>query len=138
MTEKMAKPEEMVAAAASARLFAYAPYSRFRVGAALLDDEGRLFTGCNVENATYGATCCAERTAVNKAVSEGSRRFIRIAVVSDEDKPCLPCGICRQVLLEFAEPGFELLAGTPSGRYETYRMDELLPNAFTLKADTCK
>jgi cytidine deaminase len=127
--------EKLIAAAAEARLAAYAPYSRYRVGAALEDTDGRIFTGCNIENVSSGATCCAERTAVGKAISEGSRKIRRVAVVSDEDKPCLPCGICRQVLAEFAAPDFILLAGTPIGRYKILKLDELLPNAFSRKAD---
>jgi cytidine deaminase len=130
------KPDDraLVLTAARAREQAYVPYSHFHVGAALLDGEGRLFTGCNVENASYGATCCAERTAVFKAISEGSRQIRRIAVVGDQTEPCLPCGICRQVLAEFAASDFELLAGTPDGRFESYRLDDLLPHAFRLDA----
>jgi cytidine deaminase len=123
----------LVEAASAAREPAYAPYSHFRVGAALVDEEGRLFTGCNVENASFGATCCAERTAVYKAVSGGARSIKRIAVVGDQSAPCFPCGICRQVLAEFAAPDFRLLAGTPEGSFETYELDELLPHTFRLK-----
>lgn len=82
---------------------AYAPYSGFRVGAALLTQSGKIFTGCNVENASFGATCCAERTAVYKAISEGERSFRAIAVVSSGERPTAPCGICRQVLSEFSD-----------------------------------
>ncbi len=126
---------DLVQAAASAREQAYAPYSHFRVGAALVDQQGRLFTGCNVENASFGATCCAERTAVYQAIAAGSRSILRIAVVGDQREPCLPCGICRQVLAEFAAPDFRLLAGTPDGSFEVYRLDELLPHAFHLPED---
>lgn len=124
---------QLIAAAAAAREHAHAPYSHFRVGAALLDETGRLFTGCNVENASYGATCCAERVAIFKAISEGGRKIAKIAVACDQDEPCMPCGICRQVMAEFAAPDFELLAASPSGRSRRYTMAELLPDAFTLR-----
>ena len=94
--------ELLIRAAVAARQNAYAPYSHFRVGAALIDDRGHCHTGCNIENASYGATCCAERTAVFKAISEGAQRIRRLAVVSDQAELCMPCGICRQVMAEFA------------------------------------
>lgn len=121
---------DLIAAALAARSAAYAPYSRFRVGAALLDDQGRLFTGCNIENASYGATCCAERTAIFKAVSEGAKAIKSMAVVSDQAEYCLPCGICRQVMAEFADAGFTLLAAAPDGRHLSLSLAELLPHAF--------
>jgi cytidine deaminase len=121
---------ELIAVADSARGSAYVPYSRFHVGAALLDENNRLFTGCNVENASYGATCCGERTAIFKAISEGSRQIRRLAVVGDQDEPCMPCGICRQVMSEFAAPDFELIAASPSGSFRRYTINELLPDAF--------
>jgi len=127
--------EQLVAAASAARGNAYAPYSRFRVGAALLDENNRLFTGCNVENASYGATCCGERTAIYKAISDGSLRIRRLAIVSDRDEPCVPCGICRQVIAEFSAPDFILLAATPSGYSKRYTLAELLPDAFSLKSE---
>lgn len=126
---------ELIAAAIEAQKKAYAPYSRFRVGAALLDEQGRLYTGCNIENASYGATCCAERTAVFTAVAAGSRQIRRIAVVGDQPEPCVPCGICRQVLAEFAAPDFELLAATPSGTAIRLSLTDLLPYAFRLDPD---
>lgn len=121
---------ELIEVADAARGQAYVPYSHFHVGAALLDENNRLFTGCNIENASYGATNCAERTAIFKAISEGSRRIRRLAVVCDQDKPCMPCGICRQVISEFAGDDFELLAASPSGEFKKYTMAELLPDAF--------
>jgi cytidine deaminase len=133
MNRKNLDDQTLVLTAAKARAQAYVPYSHFHVGAALLDGDGRLYTGCNVENASYGATCCAERTAVFKAISEGSKQISRIAVVGDQAEPCLPCGICRQVLAEFATPDFELLAGTPAGHFERYGLDDLLPHAFHLE-----
>lgn len=135
MSKAEISDQELIAAAAAARLQAYVPYSRFHVGAALIDDQGRLFTGCNVENASFGATCCGERTAIFKAVSEGGRKIRRLAVVCDQDEPCMPCGICRQVMAEFAAPDFVLLAASPSGNYRQYNMQELLPDAFTLNQE---
>ena len=116
-------------AALQARERAYAPYSGFRVGAALLVDDGRVFLGCNVENAAYPACCCAERVAVYKAVSEGVRSFVAIAVASDSPAYTWPCGECRQVLHEFA-PGMAVLGVNRQGGYEAVKLDELLPKAF--------
>ena len=122
--------EQLIAAAASAKEQAYVPYSHFGVGAALIDEQGRVFTGCNIENASYGATCCGERTAIFKAISEGSRQIRRLAVICDQAEPCMPCGICRQVMAEFAAPDFELLAASPSGQFKIYSLQGLLPDAF--------
>ena len=124
----------LMAAAAGARELAYAPYSNFCVGAALLARDGRIFTGCNVENAAYSPTNCAERTAVFKAVSEGVREFAAIAVVGGkrgEISPlCAPCGVCRQVLAEFCPPDFPVVLGTPED-FRVYALNEILPLAFT-------
>lgn len=120
---------ELVRLAVEARKRAYAPYSKFPVGAALLAEDGRVFTGCNVENASYGLTVCAERVAVFKAVSEGVTRFRAIAVACGTG-PCAPCGACRQVLYEFAP---ELVVIMADGRGETWRaakLSELLPSGF--------
>lgn len=120
--------------AVEARERAYTPYSHFRVGAALLAENGEVFLGCNIENAAYGPTNCAERTAVFKAVSEGVRRFKKIAVVGGREGElspfCAPCGVCRQVLAEFCPPDFPILLGTPAS-FRSYRLDEVLPFAFT-------
>jgi cytidine deaminase len=119
--------------AREARAHAYAPYSRFPVGAALLAEDGTVFTGCNVENASYGLTNCAERTAIFKAVSEGRTTFRAIAVVGPQDDlPCAPCGACRQVLYEF---GPEMALITPAGAHDpggvvTTTVGALLPGAF--------
>lgn len=121
---------ELIAMADGARSMAYVPYSHFHVGAALVDDQGRIFTGSNIENASYGATNCAERTAIFKAVSEGSRKIRRLAVVCDQSTPCMPCGICRQVMAEFASADFELLAASPTGEFRRYTAQEMLPDAF--------
>ena len=128
---------ELIALAAEARKMSYSPYSNFRVGAALLGKSGKVYTGCNVENAAYTPTNCAERTAVFKAVSEGEREFLAIAIVGgsgDEmSEFCAPCGICRQVLAEFCDLGFPVVLGTPNN-YKAYTLGELLPFSFG-KAD---
>ena len=120
--------DPLVSAARAAQQHAYAPYSNFRVGAALEGEDGRVFTGCNVENASYGLTICAERAAVCAAVAAGVRRLRRAVVVSDTDPPAAPCGACRQVLSEFG-PELSVVAVGP-GRTLTWTMDELLPAAF--------
>ena len=120
--------EELVAKAMEARGKAYAPYSDFAVGAALLARSGRVYTGCNVENASYGLSICAERTAVFKAVSEGERDFEAIAVVTE--KGVTPCGACRQVLLEFGE-GIQVIVADDAGGYRVFGLQELLPEAFS-------
>jgi cytidine deaminase len=132
-TAKQISDQDLIQAASLARTLAYAPYSNFRVGAALLDEQNRLFTGCNIENASYGATCCAERTAVYRAIAEGARRIRRIAVVCDQPEPCMPCGICRQVLAEFATDDFALLAAAPDGSFRLYSLEQLLPDHFTFR-----
>lgn len=115
--------------ARQARANAYAPYSRFPVGAALLAADGRVFTGVNVENASYGLCNCAERTAIFKAVSEGVREFAAVAVIGPEDEvECSPCGACRQVLFEFG-PDMALVLASPDGARQ-YTVRELLPGAF--------
>jgi cytidine deaminase len=120
------------AAALAVQEMAYAPYSDYRVGAALLTEGGGIVTGCNVENATFGATCCAERTAVFSAVAAGHRSFRAIAVVTSGAEPGTPCGICRQVLAEFGGD-MDVLCFTPEGAEQVYRLSQLLPFAFTLK-----
>ncbi len=120
---------ELLAAALAARLHAHAPYSRFLVGAALEDSNGRIHTGCNVENATYGLTVCAERVAVFKAMSEGVREFVRIAVAADTEILTPPCGACRQILWEFCGD-IEVALVNPRGKCEVLRMKDLLPRAF--------
>lgn len=121
--------DRLITAAVGARRHAYCPYSGFAVGAALLADDGRVFTGANVENASLGLTLCAERVAVHKAVSEGVRAFKALAVACGEG-PCAPCGACRQVLLEFA-PGLSLLLTDAAGAKRSHKsIEELLPEAF--------
>ena len=120
---------DLIAAARAARENAHAPYSHFRVGAAVEDESGRIFTGCNVENATYGLTLCAERVAIFKGVSEGAKRFTRIAVVADTDRLTPPCGACRQILWEFSGDA-ELTMANLRGLSETLRLSILFPRAF--------
>jgi cytidine deaminase len=120
--------DSLIAAARSAQARAYAPYSNFRVGAALESADGSVFLGCNVENASYGLTICAERAAICAAVSAGVQRFRRAVVVSDTDPPAAPCGACRQVLAEF---GVDLpIDGVGAKRTISWRLSELLPEAF--------
>ena len=107
----------------------YVPYSRFPVGAALLCQDGTVFTGCNVENAAYGSTLCAERTALVKAVSEGHTDFSAIAISSQGDDYCWPCGSCRQMLYEFA-PKLKVLAARRDGQFQSVTLDQLLPHGF--------
>ncbi len=109
---------------------AYVPYSHFRVGACLLCEDGRMFSGCNVENASYGATLCAERTALVKAVSEGARAFTALALTSDQKEPIFPCGMCLQVLCEFGDFPI-LISGTDIHQYQIFMLHELIPHAFT-------
>lgn len=127
---------ELIGAAMGAMKGAYAPYSGFFVGAALLCENGEVYTGCNVENASYGATCCAERTAVFKAVSEGKLKYKGIAVVGgkggDIRSFCTPCGICRQVLAEFAKEDFFTLL-YDGQKTQRLALAELLPHSFTGK-----
>lgn len=124
----MISDEQLVQMATEAMEKAYAPYSGYKVGACLLSEDGRTFTGCNVENASFGATICAERTAVTKAVSEGARRFTAIAVVGS-GSPAWPCGVCRQVLNEFSDH-MRVIAGQAGKGYESALLAELLPHSF--------
>ena len=126
------KEEQLIDLAKQAKESAYAPYSRFRVGAALLCADGTVYTGCNIENATYGATICAERTAVFKAVSEGHRDFVMLAITSDSETFTAPCGICRQVLAEFCPDELPVLMSDREGRFRKMLLGELLPEAFRL------
>ena len=118
----------LIAKAYEAMAHAYVPYSGFPVGAALITEDGTLYTGCNIEVASYGATNCAERTAIFKAVSEGHRKISRIAIFSELEET-FPCGICRQVLAEFSDK-IEIIIGTEES-YKVYAMTDLLPHSFT-------
>jgi cytidine deaminase len=121
--------EALLEAALRARNNAHAPFSNFKVGAAIEDDAGRIHTGCNVENATYGLTVCAERLAVFKAVSEGARKFTRVAVAADTDLLTPPCGACRQILWEFCGD-IELILVNLQGKTERFRLKDLFPRPF--------
>ena len=120
---------KLVEAAIAAREHAHAPFSKFRVGAAIEDENGRIFTGCNVENATYGLTICAERVAVFKAISEGARKFKRIAVAADTEVLTPPCGACRQILWEFLGDA-EVTLVNLQGKSETMQLKDLFPRPF--------
>ena len=124
---------ELLECAVDARKMAYAPYSGFRVGAALVGKSGKIYTGCNVENAAYSPTNCAERTAIFKAVSEGEREFTAIAIVGGMDETiadfCAPCGVCRQVLAEFCDPDFRVVLGTPE-KPQVFAFKDILPYGF--------
>ena len=120
---------ELLNMAREAAQYAYVPYSHFPVGAALECSDGSVFTGCNVENAALGSTICAERTAIVKAVSEGRRQFVRIAIYGEGEGYCMPCGACRQVMAEFSKD-MEVLCTRSGGRYVSYRLSELMPHTF--------
>ncbi|HUA59271.1 MAG TPA: cytidine deaminase [Verrucomicrobiae bacterium] len=121
--------DPLIDAALAVRRNAFAPYSKFQVGAAVEDADGRIHTGCNVENATYGLTVCAERVAIFKAVSEGVRQFRRVVVAADTDVLTPPCGACRQILWEFCGD-VELTLVNLAGKTETYRLKDLFPKPF--------
>lgn len=123
--------QELLAIAVQAKENAYAPYSNFRVGAALLCGDGTVYTGCNIENASYTPTICAERTALFKAVSEGQRQFVAMAIAGDAT-PCSPCGVCRQVLSEFCQPSFAVVLQGQEGNPVRYTLEQLLPLQFSL------
>ena len=130
--------ERLIEAARQARARAYAPYSNFAVGAALLDNEGEIYTGCNVENVSYGLTNCAERTAIFKSVSEGKTKFKAIAIYADTETYCTPCGACRQVIAEFG-PDIVVIQANRHGEYILNTINEILPGGFTpemLKGDS--
>ncbi|MHB8917100.1 MAG: cytidine deaminase [Desulfocucumaceae bacterium] len=137
MDSKKETAAELVSEALAAREKAYAPYSGFRVGAALLAGGDRIYTGCNIENSSYGLTCCAERVALFKAVSEGERDFPAIAVVSDSEDFCSPCGACRQALAEFGERMMVYMCNN-RGQYQVRALEELLPAHFSMLPGTVK
>ena len=121
----------LIRSAIKAKELAYVPYSGFRVGAALLAADGRIFTGCNIENAAYSPTICAERTAVAKAVSEGCRDFTAIVVTGDAGDYLTPCGVCRQVMREFCSDDFTIYLVGANGTYKKLTLAELLPYSFS-------
>ncbi|MGI6034719.1 MAG: cytidine deaminase [Limnochordia bacterium] len=123
------EPEELIRQAMQARERAYAPYSGFKVGAVVLGGTGRLYEGCNVENASYGASLCAERVALGQAISAGEEDIQAVAVVADTEGICSPCGICRQVLIEFG-PNIDVVMANMRGDYKIVRSEDLMPYAF--------
>lgn len=126
------KPNKLAEAAVKARENARAPFSNFKVGAALLTSAGEIFTGCNIENASYGLTMCAERVAIFKALSEGARAFQKIVVAADTDELTTPCGACRQIIWEFCGD-IEIVLINLRGKSEIFQMSELFPRAFDAK-----
>lgn len=125
--------KELVIKALEARENSYSPYSKFKVGAAVLTENDSIYTGCNIENASYGATNCAERTAIFKAVSDGHTRIKAIAIVGDTSTHTYPCGICRQVIAEFSTETTDIILVKNENDYIVKTMDEILPGAFTKK-----
>ncbi len=130
MTDLKRQAEELVRLAEDARRHAYAPYSKFTVGAALLDSEGDVHIGVNVENSSFGLTICAERNAVAQAIAAGCRSFQMLAIVADSEEPISPCGACRQVLMEFA-PQLRIVMATTAGAVKERSLSQLLPDAFS-------
>ena len=126
----MLRDEELIELAKEARDRAHAPYSKFDVGAALITSDGKIYTGCNIENSTYSLTVCAERVAIFKAVSEGSREIVKIAVVADTENLTPPCGCCRQMIWEFASDETTVIMANLSGEVLRCEIKELLPKAF--------
>lgn len=122
--------QELVELARKAREFSYSPYSKFKVGAALITNEGKVYSGCNIENASFGITNCAERTAIFKAVSEGAREIDTIAIIADSDEPCSPCGTCRQAMAEFKVK--RVIMANLKGEVKAVSLAELLPYSFAL------
>lgn len=122
--------KNMLRMANEARDRAYAPYSNFRVGACLKGATGAYYLGCNIENAAYSPSNCAERTAMFKAVYEGERQFDALAIVWDGENPAVPCGVCRQVLAEFCDPEMPVICANRKGEYKLVAMGDLLPDAF--------
>ncbi|KMY54790.1 cytidine deaminase [Bacillus sp. FJAT-27231] len=125
------KKEQLIKEATVARERAYVPYSKFKVGAALLTKDGKVFHGCNIENAAYSMCNCAERTALFKAWSEGEKEFAALAVIADTDRPVPPCGACRQVISELCTPDMKVILTNLQGDVEETTVKELLPGAFS-------
>ncbi len=128
--------KDLIIKAIDARQNAYAPYSKYKVGAALLTSSGKVYTGCNIENSAYSPTVCAERTAFFKAVSEGEKDFVKMALVCGYDNKlgwCTPCGVCLQVMAEFCKDDFEIITAINAEEYKILTLKDLFPHAFNLK-----
>ena len=121
---------ELIEKALEARKKAYAPYSKFKVGAAVLTKDGKIYTGCNVENASYPVGICAERVAMSKAVADGERNFTAVAIVGSGDVHCTPCGMCRQFLSEFCKGDLKVISAKSPDDYKIFLLSELLPHTF--------
>ena len=121
---------ELLDKAKEAMVYSYSPYSSFKVGACVLTKDGHIYTGCNIENSSFGATNCAERTAIFKAVSEGRKEFAKIAIVSSSGLKTYPCGICRQVMSEFMDEDSQIILEMKDGGFHVYTLAELLPYSF--------
>jgi cytidine deaminase len=132
-SENTMDEKQLLEEAVKAREFAYVPYSKFQVGAALIAKDGKVFHGCNIENASYGMTNCAERTALFKAYSEGVTQFDTLVVVADTDRPVPPCGACRQVISELCAPEMEVILTNLKGDIQRTLVKDLLPGAFSPK-----
>jgi cytidine deaminase len=131
MTQKLSEAEQrLIGAAKEAREKAYAPYSKFKVGAALLTGDGNVYSACNVENASYGGSICAERNAVAQAVAAGEKNFVQLAIVTQSDPPAAPCGLCRQVLVEFCDD-LPILLCNPEGEVVRTTLKDLQPLPFS-------
>lgn len=126
----MMNKAELITTAMEMRDKAYVPYSRFPVGAALLSDSGKIYTGCNIENAAYPVSCCAERVAIFQAIADGERHFSAMAVAADTNRPVPPCGSCRQVMSEFFDPFTVVYLANLAKETKTFKMNELLPFSF--------
>lgn len=122
--------KELLLLAEEIKKNSYSPYSNFRVGTAVLTQSGKVYQGVNIENASYGATICAERTAIFKAVSEGERKIEAVAVTGDSNNLTFPCGICRQVIAEFGDENTRIICANKRGEFKVFKLAELLPNAF--------
>lgn len=125
--------EELISQALEVMKKAYVPYSHFQVGAALFADNGKIYAGCNVENASYGLTICAERNAITSAVADGAKSIAMIAVTGNTPGPITPCGACRQVIAEFASPETQVICTNTKGDEKVYTVEEILPAGFILK-----
>jgi cytidine deaminase len=126
--------KDLIEIGKKARENAYAPYSKLRIGSAVLTKNGKVYSGCNVENSVFGLSCCAEQVAIFKAVSDGNKDIITIAVVSDATNPIVPCGACRQVMVEFNQE-IKVILATISGKIDVYRVSDLLPESFHFNVD---